>query len=140
MINVRQSLRRSSKTKGINMAPLIDMVFILLIFFMVTTSFVKETGIDVQRPTASTAALKEKGNILIGVSADGLVFLDRKQIDIRSVRAHVERCVAENPEGAVVIVADKASHTGVVIQVMDQCRLAGATNVSIAALKLHGEG
>ena len=122
------------------MAPLIDMVFILLIFFMVTTSFVKETGIDVQRPTASTAALKEKGNILIGVSADGLVFLDRKQIDIRSVRAHVERCVAENPEGAVVIVADKASHTGVVIQVMDQCRLAGATNVSIAALKLHGEG
>lgn len=140
MINVRQSLRRNSKTEGINMAPLIDMVFILLIFFMVTTSFVKETGIDVQRPTASTAALKEKGNILIGVSADGLVFLDRKQIDIRSVRAHVERCVAENPEGAVVIVADKASHTGVVIQVMDQCRLAGATNVSIAALKSHGEG
>jgi len=139
MINVRQSLRRSSKTKGINMAPLIDMVFILLIFFMVTTSFVKETGIDVQRPTASTAALKEKGNILIGVSADGLVFLDRKQIDIRSVRAHVERCVAENPEGAVVIVADKASHTGVVIQVMDQCRLAGATNVSIAASKSAGE-
>ena len=140
MINVRRSLRRNSKTEGINMAPLIDMVFILLIFFMVTTSFVKETGIDVQRPTASTTVLKEKGNILIGVSADGRVFLDRKQIDIRSVRAHVERCVAENPEGAVVIVADKASHTGVVIQVMDQCRLAGATNVSIAALKSHGEG
>ena len=139
MINVRRSFRRNSKTEGINMAPLIDMVFILLIFFMVTTSFVKETGIDVQRPTASTAALKEKGNILIGVSADGLVFLDRKQIDIRSVRAHVERCVAENPEGAVVIVADKASHTGVVIQVMDQCHLAGATNVSIAASKSAGE-
>ena len=139
MINVRQSLRRSSKTKGINMAPLIDMVFILLIFFMVTTSFVKETGIDVQRPTASTTVLKEKGNILIGVSADGLVFLDRKQIDIRSVRAHIERCLAENPEGAVVIVADKASHTGVVIQVMDQCHLAGATNVSIAASKSAGE-
>ena len=140
MINVRRSFRRNSKTEGINMAPLIDMVFILLIFFMVTTSFVKETGIDVQRPTASTAALKEKGNILIGVSADGRVFLDRKQIDIRSVRAHVERCVAENPEGAVVIVADKSSHTGVVIRVMDQCRLAGARNVSIAALKSHGEG
>ncbi len=140
MINVRRSFRRNSKTEGVNMAPLIDMVFILLIFFMVTTSFVKETGIDVQRPTASTAALKEKGNILIGVDANGHVFLERKQIDIRSVRAHVERCVAENPEGAVVIVADKASHTGVVIQVMDQCRLAGATNVSIAALKSHGEG
>jgi len=139
MINVRRSLRRNSKTEGVNMAPLIDMVFILLIFFMVTTSFVKETGIDVQRPTASTAALKEKGSVLIGVDANGHVFLDRKQIDIRSVRAHVERCVAENPEGAVVIVADKASHTGVVIRVMDQCRLAGARNVSIAASKSDSE-
>ncbi len=121
------------------MAPLIDMVFLLLIFFMVTTSFVKETGIDVHRPMASTAALKEKGSILIAVSADGQIFLDRKQIDVRSVRAHVERCVAENPEGAVVVVADKASHTGVVIKVMDQCRLAGASNVSIAASKSGGE-
>ena len=140
MINVRRSLRRSSKTEGINMAPLIDLVFLLLIFFMVTTSFVKETGIDVHRPTASTAVLKEKGNILIGVSADGQVFLERKQIDIRSVRAHIERCLAENPEGAVVIVADKASHTGVVIQVIDECRLAGARNVSMAASKSAGEG
>ena len=139
MINVRRSLRRSSKTEGVNMAPLIDMVFILLIFFMVTTSFVKETGIDVQRPTASTAALKEKGNILIGVDANGHVFLERKQIDVRSVRAHIERCLAENPEGAVVIVADKASRTGVVIQVIDQCRLAGARNVSMAASKSVGE-
>jgi len=140
MISVRRSLRRSSKTEGINMAPLIDMVFILLIFFMVTTSFVKETGIDVQRPTASTAALKEKGNILIGVDANGHVFLERKQIDVRSVRAHIERCLAENPEGAVVIVADKASRTGVVIQVIDQCRLAGARNVSMAASKSAEEG
>ena len=139
MISVRRSLRRSSKTEGINMAPLIDMVFILLIFFMVTTSFVKETGIDVQRPTASTAVLKEKGNILIGVDANGHVFLERKQIDVRSVRAHIERCLAENPEGAVVIVADKASRTGVVIQVIDQCRLAGARNVSMAASKSAGE-
>ena len=139
MINVRQSYRGTNKTADINMAPLIDLVFLLLIFFMVTTSFVKETGIDVHRPMASTATLKEKGSILIGVSADGRIFLEKKQIDIRSVRAHVERCVAENPEGAVVIVADKTSHTGVVIKVMDQCRLAGARNVSIAASKPDGE-
>jgi len=139
MISVRQTLRQNGKTAGVNIAPLIDMVFLLLIFFVVTTSFVKETGIDVQRPTASTAALKEKGNILIGISADGRVFLERKQIDVRSVRPHIERCLAENPEGAVVIVADKASQTGVVIQVMDQCRLAGAKNVSIAASKSAGE-
>ena len=135
MINVRQYLRGNSRTSDINMAPLIDMVFLLLIFFMVTTSFVKETGIDVHRPTASTAQLKEKGNILIGVDAKGRVFLERKQIDIRSVRAHIERCLAENPESSIVIVADKASQTGVVIQVMDQCRLAGAKNISIAASK-----
>lgn len=121
------------------MAPLIDLVFLLLIFFMVTTSFVKETGVDVQRPQASTATLKEAGNILVGVSSEGKIFLESKEIDVRSVRAHVERSLAENPEGAVVIVADKESNTGVVIQVMDQCRLAGAENVSIAASRTDGE-
>ncbi len=140
MINIRQSLRAGTETTEINITPLIDMVFILLIFFMVTTSFVKETGIDVQRPAASTAALKEKGNILIGVSSDGRIFLEKKQIDVRSVRAHIERSLAENTEGGVVIVADKTSDTGVVIQVMDQCRLAGAKNVSIAASKSANEG
>ncbi len=133
MINVRQSLRRGTKRADVNIAPLIDLIFLLLIFFMVTTSFVRETGIDVQRPVASTAGLKKKGNILIGVSADGRIFMERKPIDIRTVRAHVERCLAENPEAAVIIVADKASQTGIVIRVMDQCRLAGAKNVSVAA-------
>jgi biopolymer transport protein ExbD len=140
MINVRQSIRGSQKTTEINMAPLIDLVFLLLIFFLVTTSFVKETGIDVQRPRASTASIKEAGNILVGISADGRIYLDSKQIDVRSVRAHIERSLAENPEGAVVIVADKQSITDTVIRVMDQCRLAGARNVSIAASRSDGEG
>ena len=89
----------------LNMAPLIDMVFLLLIFFVVTTSFVKETGIDVDRPTAATAEMKEKGNVLIGVTGDGRVYLDRKRIDVRSVRAHMARVLAENPESSVVIVS-----------------------------------
>jgi biopolymer transport protein ExbD len=135
MISVRQSLRQGTETTAVNMAPLIDLVFLLLIFFMVTTSFVKETGIDVQRPTASTAVLKDKGNILIGVDPDGRVFFEKKQIDIRSVRAHIERCLAENPEGSIVIVADKTSYTGIVVRVMDQCRLAGAKNISIATAR-----
>jgi len=135
MINIRQSLRGGSRTTDINIAPLIDLVFLLLIFFLVTTSFVKETGIDVNRPIASTAMPKEKGNILIGVDSDGRVFLEGRQIDIRSVQAHIERCLAENPEGSIVIVADKNSHTGIVIRVMDQCRLAGAKNISIAAAR-----
>ena len=135
MINVRQSLRRSTGTTDINITPLIDMVFILLIFFMVTTSFVKETGVDINRPSASTAVLKDKGNILIGVDQTGLIFMEKKQIDIRSVRAHVERALADTPAGSVIIVADKISHTGIVVKVMDQCRLAGAQKVSIAASK-----
>ncbi|MCD6353457.1 MAG: biopolymer transporter ExbD [Proteobacteria bacterium] len=137
MINIRQA-RRTHKTAEINISPLIDLVFLLLIFFMVTTSFVKETGIDVQRPAASTAQLKEKGNILVGISKDGLIYLDRKQIDIRSVRAHIERCLAENPEGGIVVVADKATRTGLTVQVMDQCRLAGAKNISIATSRAGG--
>ena len=140
MISVRRTLRQNNRTESINMAPLIDLVFLLLIFFMVTTSFVKETGIDIERPAASTAILKEKGNILIGVSKDGQIYLDRKRIDIRSVRAHIERCLAETPEGTVIIVGDKNSHTGVVVRVMDQCRMAGAKNISIATYRAGGSG
>ncbi|MCP4719002.1 MAG: biopolymer transporter ExbD, partial [Desulfobacteraceae bacterium] len=110
-----------------------DMVFILLIFFLVTTSFVKETGVDISRPTASTAISKTKTTILIGVTKGDTIYIDQRQVDIRAVRANVERALAENPEGSVVIVADKDSRTGLVITVMDACKIAGAQNVSIAA-------
>ena len=133
MIDVRRSLRSGGGRVDINMGPLIDMVFLLLIFFVVTTSFVKETGIDVQRSTAATAEVKERGNIMIGVNAEGAVYLEGRRIDIRSVRAHVERALAEDPESGVVVVADQKSETGVVVRVMDQCRLAGAQDVSLAA-------
>ena len=115
------------------MAPLIDMVFILLIFFLVTTSFVRETGIDINRPAASTAVSRQKQNILIGVTKDDRIFMDRREIDLRAIRANVERALAENPEGAVIIVADRDSRTGIAIRVMDACRMAGAENVSLAA-------
>lgn len=133
MINVRSTLRGNSSEVNLNMGPLIDMVFLLLIFFVVTTSFVKETGIDVQRSTAATAEVKERGNIMLGVNIEGQVYYEGKRIDVRSVRAHLERALAEDPESGVVIVADKDSHTGVVVQAMDQCRLAGAKQVSLAA-------
>jgi biopolymer transport protein ExbD len=135
MINVRRTIRGGGDKVDINMGPLIDMVFLLLIFFVVTTSFVKEAGIDVQRSTAATAEVKERGNIMIGVSAEGEVFFEGKQVDVRSVRGLVERALAEDPESGVVIVADKGSETGEVVKVMDQCRLAGAQNVSLAAKK-----
>lgn len=131
----RSRLLRRTEGVEINMAPLIDMVFILLIFFLVTTSFVKEAGIDVQRPTAATAQPKEKGNIMVAVTSQGRIFIENRQVDIRSVRPLMERFRAENPEASVVILADERSQTGLVIQVLDQCRLAGIKEVSIAATK-----
>jgi biopolymer transport protein ExbD len=133
MLNISSARRKNRSTPELNIAPLIDMVFILLIFFLVNTSFVKETGIDVSRPTASTAAVQNKATILIAIDQSNRLFMDHREIDPRAVRANVERALAENPEGAVVVVADKASSTGVAIQVMDGCRMAGATNVSLAA-------
>jgi biopolymer transport protein ExbD len=133
MLNVSTARRKNRTTVELNMAPLIDMVFILLIFFLVNTSFVKETGIDVSRPTAATATVKPNAAILIAVDQTNRIFMDHREIDPRAVRANVERALAENPEGAVVVVADKKSNSGVAIQVMDGCRLAGAVNVSLAA-------
>jgi biopolymer transport protein ExbD len=133
MINIHATRRAKRNTAELNIAPLIDMVFILLIFFLVTTSFVKETGIDVHRPTAATAVNKTKSTILIAIDSHDRIFTDHREIDIRAVRANMERALAENPEGAVIVVADEASSTGVAIMVMDGCRLAGAQNVSLAA-------
>lgn len=132
MIKVRQSLRRTGNTPEINISPLIDLVFLLLIFFMVTTSFVKETGIEVSRPQAETAVVSKKNAILVGISKNGEVFYDGKPIDVRSVRLHVARAVADKPDSDVVVIADKSSETGLLVRVMDQCRLAGAGNVSVA--------
>lgn len=133
MLNISAARRKNRSTTELNIAPLIDMVFILLIFFLVNTSFVKETGIDVSRPTASTAVVQSKATILIAIDQSNRIFMDHREIDPRAVRANVERALAENPEGSVIVVADKASSTGTAIQVMDGCRMAGAENVSLAA-------
>jgi biopolymer transport protein ExbD len=133
MLNITAARKVRRQTAELNMAPLIDMVFILLIFFLVTTSFVKEAGVDINRPTAATAVSKEKAGIMIGITKDNKVYMEKREIDIRAVRANVARALAENPEGNVVIVADKESNTGVVISALDGCKLAGAKNVSIAA-------
>lgn len=125
--------KRQEEEAGIDMTPMLDIVFIMLIFFIVTTSFVKESGIEVNRPSAATAVKKERANILIGISETGEVWLAKRKIDLRSVRANIEKLHAENPEGSVVIQADKGAKTGVLIQVMDQIRLAGVSNVSVSA-------
>lgn len=125
--------RRNEEEAGIDMTPMLDIVFIMLIFFIVTTSFVKESGVEVNRPSAATASKKERANIMIGITETGDIWLKKRRIDLRSVRSNIEKLHAENPEGSVVIQADKGAKTGTLIQVMDQVRLAGVANVSIAA-------
>lgn len=125
--------KQESAAESVNLTPLIDMVFILLIFFLVTASFTKESGIDVDRPTAQTAVREEQGSMIIGVSEDGEIWIDSQKIDMRAVRAHVEHLHAQNPEGTVIILADQNARTGTTVEVLDQVRLAGVSNVSIAA-------
>lgn len=117
----------------IDMTPMLDVVFIMLIFFIVTASFVKESGIDVNRPDAPTAVKKDRANILIGISAKNEIWINKRKIDVRAVQANVERLHAENPQGSVVIQADRKSTTEFLIKVMDASRAAGVTDVSIAA-------
>ncbi len=117
----------------VNLTPMLDVVFIMLIFFIVTASFVKESGIDVNRPSAATAERKEKGNIMVAISADNEIWVDRRQVDPRALRANIERLHAENPNGAVVIQADEESKNKLLVLVMDAARSAGVKNVSIAA-------
>jgi biopolymer transport protein ExbD len=105
----------------------------MLIFFIVTTSFVKESGIQVSRPSAASAEKKERANILVGISPTGEIWIDKRRVDVRSVRANIERLHAESPEGQVVIQADKGSSTGTLVKVMDQIRMAGVQDISLSA-------
>jgi biopolymer transport protein ExbD len=122
-----------SEETGIDLAPMLDFVLNLLIFFIITTSFVKESGITVTRPQALTAENKENGNILIAIRPNGDVWMDKQRIDIRDVRTAIERLHIERPEDTVVIIADKESQTGVLTKVMDQVKQGGIQEVSIAA-------
>ena len=118
---------------------MLDVVFIMLIFFIVTASFVKEAGIDISRPPAATAVRKERGNILIAITQNDQIWIDRRQVDPRALRANIERLHAENPQGSVVIQADKDSRNGLLVQVMDASRMAGVTSVALAAEVIGGD-
>ena len=117
----------------VNLTPMLDVVFIMLIFFIVTASFVKEAGIDVSRPPAATAERKERGNIMVAITANDQIWVDRRQVDPRALRPNLERLHAENPEGSVVVQADKLSKNGLLVLVMDAARQAGIDSVAIAA-------
>ena len=128
-----QKKSQEEEAGAIDLTPMLDVVFIMLIFFIVTASFVKEAGIDVNRPEAATAVKKDRANILIAISDKGEIWINKRRIDVRAVQANIERLRAENPQGSVVIQADKKATTETLIKVMDASRAAGVYDVSIAA-------
>jgi biopolymer transport protein ExbD len=122
-----------SEDHGIDLAPMLDFVLNLLIFFIITTSFIKEAGVTVVRPDAETSEHRESGNILIAIRENGDIWMDRKKVDLRQVNILIERLHIERPDDTAVIVADRNSNAEVLAQVMDAVRNGGIRDVSIAA-------
>ena len=130
---MRKRRAKAEEDTAIDMTPMLDIVFIMLIFFIVTATFVKESGIDVTRPDAETAVKQSRVGILIAINEHNEVWINRREVDLAAVRANVEKLHAENPQGGAVIQADKQAQTGILVEIMDQIRLAGVGSISIAA-------
>lgn len=128
---MRRHRHHSDQGLDINMTPLIDMIFILLIFFMVTSSFVRESGVEIERPMAATGT-EQTPSIVVGIDASNRVWIDGQTVDIRNVTSWMENFKAENTDTAVVIASDRMARSGLLIEVLDACRSADITNVSVA--------
>lgn len=130
---MRLHTRDEGGAAAINLTPLIDMVFILLIFFAVNSTFVKFPGVDVEQPVAKSTTVQQASTVLIAVTATGEIWVDKKKVDVRRLRGVVEQMLVESPDASVVVLSDQDSRTGVVVEVIDQARLAGAGKVALAA-------
>jgi biopolymer transport protein ExbD len=127
------SLTVDEEENEINLTPMLDVVFIMLIFFIVTATFIKEAGIQVERPNTVTADSQDDASILIAISEVDEIWIDRQERDPRAVRGIIERLHAENPKGSIVIQADEGSTHETLVIVMEAAKKAGVTNVSIAS-------
>lgn len=127
------NITEDSDEADIDLTPMLDVVFILLIFFIVTASFVKQTGIEVNKPEAETAATQERGNILIAISDTNQIWMDKRLIDPRALQANIERLIAENPKSTIIIQADSKSTNEKLVKVMDAAHQAGVFNIALAA-------
>ncbi|MEZ5525840.1 MAG: biopolymer transporter ExbD [Pseudomonadales bacterium] len=125
--------QRIEEEQAIDLTPMLDVVFIMLIFFIVTASFVKETGADIHRPDSNTAEKKEDASILVAINAQGEIWIDQRRIDARATRANIQRLRAEKPGGSLVIQADKQARAETIMQVMDAARQAGVRDIALAA-------
>ncbi len=131
----RKQRFREDEDAAIDMTPMLDIVFIMLIFFIVTTSFVKEAGIEVLKPKASNSKSNKSGNIFIAIRPNGEVWMDKRMVDIERVAANIERMLAEQPTDTVIVQADKEAKHGVVVKVMDAIKASGDLKITIAAEK-----
>ena len=116
----------------INLTPMLDVVFIMLIFFIVTATFIKQAGIDVRRPDAETDEKKPTVSVLIAISPGGEIWIDKKKVDPTAVRAHIEKLHAENPRGGIVVQADREAKYEKLKAVLDAARAAGVTEVAVS--------
>jgi len=127
-----KGMGQEEEDNEINLTPMLDVVFIMLIFFIVTASFIKESGIDVSRPAAPTGERQDDASILIAISSNDEIWIDRKEQDPRAVRSTIERLHAENPKGSIVIQADEESTNEILVMVLEAAKQAGVANVAIA--------
>lgn len=127
----RQRFNRDEDS-DINLAPMLDVVFIMLIFFIVTATFIKQAGIDVLRPMADSAEEKPTVSVLVAVSETGDIWIDNRRVDPTAVRAHIERLHAENPKGGLVVQADRGAKMEKVLAVLDAARAANITQVALS--------
>tara|TARA_B100001996_G_scaffold118929_1_gene90052 strand:- start:122 stop:523 length:402 start_codon:yes stop_codon:yes gene_type:complete len=133
---MRRKFKKKREESEINITPMLDIVFIMLIFFIVTTSFVKEISIDVNRPTKSPIKEQKKSEVIsVRISGEGQIFVQDRLIALDAVRANIESNLALKPQASVVVVSDREADAGFLVKVIDQSRMAGASNVSLAAQK-----
>ncbi len=133
MRNSHGAFGQEDESEEINLTPMLDVVFIMLIFFIVTATFIKEAGIQVDRPDTVTADSQEDASILIAISAKDEIWIDKQERDTRDLRVIIERLHAENPKGSIVIQADENSTNEMLVAILEAAKSAGVTNISIAS-------
>lgn len=132
---MRKFTKKIDEEAQINLTPMLDVIFIMLIFFIVTTSFVKESGVDINRPSSVTQTSKKNANIVVGLKQNGEIWIDKKMVDLYFVKSNIEALKTQKSQNAVVIQADKQTKTQLLVRLMDEIRLAGIYDISIATIQ-----
>ncbi|MBP0048752.1 biopolymer transporter ExbD [Marinobacterium sp. AK62] len=128
----RLNLEMLEQDADIDMTPMLDIVFIMLIFFIVSTSFIREAGVEIERPVSATSEVKESQGVMLAITAEDEIWLDRQPVDLRMIRPTLERLKVEQPDLGVMIQADTNARTGLLVKVMDQVKLSGIEQVAVA--------